>query len=81
MEQVERPASMQADRSSSACPDITAGRPLFMNALDRPRLQGMINDLLGRIGSVRQGFAASPDLFSYLPAKSTFINDARYPEI
>lgn len=61
-------------------PDITAGRPLFMNALDRPRLQGMINDLLGRIGSVRQGFAASPDLFSYLPAKSTFINDARYPE-
>jgi hypothetical protein len=52
-----------------------------MNALDRPRLQGMINDLLGRIGSVRQGFAASPDLFSYLPAKSTFINDARYPEI
>ncbi|MFN7621696.1 MAG: TonB-dependent receptor domain-containing protein, partial [Acidobacteriota bacterium] len=51
-----------------------------MNALDRPRLQGMINDLLGRIGSVRQGFAASPDLFSYLSAKSTFINDARYPE-
>ncbi|NDD65741.1 MAG: hypothetical protein EBZ36_17465, partial [Acidobacteria bacterium] len=61
-------------------PDIVSGRPLFMNALDRPRLQGMINDLLGRIGSVRQGFAASPDLFSYLPARSTFINDARYPE-
>ena len=61
-------------------PDTVSTRPLFINALDRPRMQGLINDLLGRIGSVRQGFAASPDLFSYLPGGSLFINDARYPE-
>lgn len=61
-------------------PDTVSSRPLFINALDRPRMQGLINDLLGRIGSVRQGFVASTDLFSYLPANSTFINDARYPE-
>ncbi len=61
-------------------PDTASSRPLFINALDRPRLQGLVNDLLGRIGSVRQGFAATTDLFSYQAAGTTFINDARYPE-
>ncbi|MGE3949671.1 MAG: hypothetical protein AB7H86_23595, partial [Blastocatellales bacterium] len=61
-------------------PDTASSRPLFINALDRPRLQGLVNDLLGRIGSIRQGFVASTDLFSYEAAGSTFINDARYPE-
>lgn len=61
-------------------PNTTSSSPLFINALDRPRLQGLINDLLGRIGGVRQGFASSTDLFSYEAAGSLFINDARYPE-
>lgn len=61
-------------------PDTASSRPLFINALDRPRLQGLVNDLLGRIGSIRQGFAATTDLFSYEAAGTTFINDARYPE-
>jgi len=61
-------------------PDTVAGRPLFINALDRPRMQGLVNDLLGRIGSVSQGFVSSTDLFSYQAAGTAFINDARYPE-
>jgi len=52
----------------------------FINSNDISRLQGTINDLLGRVTTVRQGFAAADGLQSYLPAGSIFQNDARYPE-
>jgi hypothetical protein len=61
-------------------PSSTAGTPLFINSNDLTRLQTTINDLLGRVGTVTQGFVATPDLFSYLPPGSLFLNDARYPE-
>ncbi|MCI0663593.1 MAG: carboxypeptidase-like regulatory domain-containing protein, partial [Acidobacteria bacterium] len=47
-------------------------------ANDRPRLQSMINDLLGRVGSVSQAFVAAGD--QYGPPGTRFLFDARYPE-
>jgi len=47
-------------------------------ANDRPRLQNMINDLLGRVGSVSQAFVAAGD--QYGPPGTRFLFDARYPE-
>ena len=61
-------------------PSTTSGSRLFINSNDLSRLQGTINDLLGRVTAIRQGFASSPDLNSYLPAGSLFLNDARYSE-
>lgn len=61
-------------------PSTTSGTRLFINSNDITRLQGTINDILGRVSSVRQGFAAADGLQSYLPAGSLFQNDARYPE-
>jgi hypothetical protein len=51
---VERTGVNASGQELFCLPDIVFGRPLLMNALDRPRPR-MINDLLGRIGSVRQG--------------------------
>ena len=45
---------------------------------DRARLQGMINELLGRVGSVSQAFVAAGD--QYGPPGTRFLFDARYPE-
>ena len=45
---------------------------------DRARLQSMINDLLGRVGSVSQAFVAAVD--QYGPPGTRFLYDARYPE-
>src|SRR5262249_53791092 len=59
----------------------TFGRtsPTGLNvANDRPRLQSMINDLLGRVGSVSQAFVAAGD--QYAPPGTQFLFDARYPE-
>ena len=61
-------------------PSTTTGTRLFINTNDIARLQGTINDVLGRVSSVRQGFAAADGLQTYLPAGSLFQNDARYPE-
>ena len=61
-------------------PLTTAGTPLFINTNDIGRLDGTINDLLGRVGAIRQGFAANNDLSGYLPEGSLFLNDARYGE-
>ncbi|MGH9839686.1 MAG: carboxypeptidase regulatory-like domain-containing protein, partial [Blastocatellia bacterium] len=47
-------------------------------ANDRPRLQSMINDLLGRVGTVSQAFVAAGD--QYGPPGTRFLFDARYPE-
>ncbi|MFN0084929.1 MAG: carboxypeptidase regulatory-like domain-containing protein [Blastocatellia bacterium] len=61
-------------------PATGAATPLFINAVDQTRLQSMINDMLGRVGTISQGFAAAADQFSYLPGGSLFLNNARYPE-
>lgn len=61
-------------------PSTSSSTPLFINTNDRPRLQNTINDLLGRIGRVQQGFVAKDDLQSFEPGGTTFRNDARYGE-
>jgi len=45
---------------------------------DRPRLEGAINDLLGRVGSISQGFVALGNQFG--PAGTRFSFDGRYGE-
>jgi hypothetical protein len=47
-------------------------------ANDRPRLQNMINDMLGRVGSVSQAFVAAGDRYGAPGTRFDF--DARYPE-
>jgi len=61
-------------------PGTTAGSFLVINSTDRSRLQQSINELLGRIGSIRRGFVAENDLQAFQEAGARFINDARYPE-
>ncbi|HYE71746.1 MAG TPA: hypothetical protein VEF04_00385, partial [Blastocatellia bacterium] len=61
-------------------PSSTAGSPFVINSNDLLRLQSAINDLLGRVGTISQGFVASPDGFSYQPGGTLFLNDARYAE-
>jgi hypothetical protein len=46
---------------------------------DRPALQSHINFLLGRIGSISQGFVQQGD--GYAPGGTTFNFEAQYPEI
>jgi hypothetical protein len=61
-------------------PGTATTSPLFINANDLTRLQSTINDVLGRVGSIGQGFVASPSGFNYQPGGTLFLNDARYPE-
>ena len=72
-------ASARRGRSSSVCRRPGRARPPS-SIRTTDALQTTINDLLGRVGTVTQGFAATPDLFGYLPAGSLFLNDARYRE-
>jgi hypothetical protein len=46
---------------------------------DRPRLQSMINDLLGRVGSISQAFVATGA--QYGPPGTRFLYTAKYPEL
>lgn len=53
--------------------------PTDINAtFDRPALESSINFLLGRVGSITQGFVAQGD--QYAPGGTLFNFDARYPE-
>ncbi len=61
-------------------PSTTSGTPFFINTNDRPRLQNMINDMLGRLGNLQQGFVSDDGLQSYFPGGTLFLNDARYNE-
>ncbi|HUA58403.1 MAG TPA: carboxypeptidase regulatory-like domain-containing protein [Verrucomicrobiae bacterium] len=47
---------------------------------DLPTLQSMINNLLGRVGDIYQGFVAQNGN-SWAPAGTTYRFDARYPEL
>jgi hypothetical protein len=49
-------------------------------AFDLPRLQGMVNFQLGRVGSIYQGFVAK-NSSSWQPGGTTYKFDARYPEL
>lgn len=46
---------------------------------DRPLLQRTINNLLGRVGQITQGFVAQGD--RYAPGGTWYIYDARFPEL
>jgi hypothetical protein len=52
-----------------------------INSADRTRLENYINDVLGRIGSISQGFVANDDGSAFGPAGTRFFYDARYPEL
>ena len=51
-----------------------------INASDRSRLNSVINDLLGRVGRITQGFVAVDDN-TFGPGRTRFNYDARYPEM
>lgn len=58
----------------------TFGLPANINTtFDRPLLQNTINLLLGRVGSIRQGFVQRGN--AYGPGGTLFEFDARYPEL
>lgn len=61
-------------------PALTATNAPGINNLDRTRLQTSINDLLGRVGTITQGFVADIGLTGFQPGGSLFLNDARYGE-
>jgi len=52
-----------------------------INSTDRSRLESYVNDMLGRIGSISQGFVATDDGSAFGPAGTRFLYDARYPEL
>ncbi|MGH9901479.1 MAG: carboxypeptidase regulatory-like domain-containing protein, partial [Pyrinomonadaceae bacterium] len=51
-----------------------------INSADRSRLDSVINDLLGRVGTINQGFVAIDDN-TFGPPRTRFAYDARYPEM
>ncbi len=61
-------------------PALTATNAPGINNLDRTRLQTSINDLLGRVGTITQGFVADIGLTGFQPGGTLFLNDARYGE-
>jgi hypothetical protein len=61
-------------------PALTAANSPGINNLDRTRLQTSINDLLGRVGTITQGFVADIGLTGFQPGGTLFLNDARYGE-
>jgi len=59
---------------------LTFGLPLNINTtFDRPLLQSNINFLLGRVGSISQGFVQQGN--TYGPGGTVFNFEAQYPEI
>jgi hypothetical protein len=50
------------------------------SSFDLPTLQSMINNLLGRVGNIYQGFVAQGNN-QWAPAGTTYKFDARYPEL
>ncbi len=59
---------------------VTFGIPGDINTtFDRPALQTGINTLLGRVGSISQGFVQRGD--SYAPGGTTFLFKAWFPEL
>ncbi len=61
-------------------PALNAANAPGINSTDRTRMQNTINDLLGRVGTISQGFVADIGLTGFQPAGSLFLNDARYGE-
>ncbi|HEX5085868.1 MAG TPA: carboxypeptidase regulatory-like domain-containing protein, partial [Blastocatellia bacterium] len=61
-------------------PALNATGAPGINSNDRTRMQNTINDLLGRVGNISQGFVADTGLTGFQPAGTLFLNDARYGE-
>lgn len=55
------------------------GSLVGINGADRTRLDSVINDLLGRVGTINQAFVAISDE-AFGPPRTRFLFDARYPE-
>jgi Carboxypeptidase regulatory-like domain/TonB-dependent Receptor Plug Domain len=51
----------------------------IQQANDRPLLESSINLLLGRVGTISQGFVSTGD--TYAPGGTTFVFDSRFPEL
>lgn len=53
-----------------------------INSADRTRLENMINDVLGRVGTITQAFVNDPDNpSSFAPAGTRWLFDAEHPEL
>ena len=53
-----------------------------INSADRTRLENMINDMLGRVGTISQAFVNDPNNpNSFAPAGTRWLFDANHPEI
>jgi hypothetical protein len=61
-------------------PGLNATGAPGINSNDRTRMQNTINDLLGRVGNISQGFVADTGLTGFQSAGTLFLNDARYGE-
>lgn len=60
-------------------PDSAVNR---INSADRTRLENMINDMLGRVGTISQAFVNDPNNpNSFAPAGTRWLFDANHPEI
>jgi hypothetical protein len=61
-------------------PALNATSVPGIDSNDRTRMQNTINDLLGRVGNISQGFVADANLTGFQTGGSLFLNDARYGE-
>jgi hypothetical protein len=62
--------------------NLPASGSTSINATDLTRLQGTINDLLGRVSTVSQAFVSDPNNpNSFAPANTRWLNIATYPEL
>jgi hypothetical protein len=62
--------------------NLPASGSTSINATDLTRLQGTINDLLGRVSTVSQAFVSDPNSpNSFAPANTRWLNIATYPEL
>ncbi|HEX8559624.1 MAG TPA: carboxypeptidase regulatory-like domain-containing protein [Pyrinomonadaceae bacterium] len=60
----------------------TTANPLRINSNDLTRLQNTINDLLGRVNTVSQGFVSDPNNpGAFAPAGTRWLNEHSYPEL
>lgn len=74
-------------RTANPVSNMTFVNPLptgssVINSADRTRLENMLNDVLGRVGAIRQAFVNDPDNpGAFAPAGTRWLFDAKHPEL
>ncbi|MCL4524447.1 MAG: carboxypeptidase regulatory-like domain-containing protein [Acidobacteria bacterium] len=72
--------SVDFSTSINTVSSSTFNLPTNINTNDLATLRATINNLLGRVGNLRQGFVANADGSVFAPGGTPFVFDARYPE-